>query len=306
MKSFLIRRILSLIPVILGVMTLTFMLIHFIPGDPVDAMLGDQASHQEKQEMRTKLGLDRPLFTQYKEFMFKAIKFDFGTSILNDKDVLSEIKERVPASAELAGGAMFIALFVGIPLGIFAAVNQYRWPDHLILALGLLGMSVPAIIMGPLLTSIFSLKLYWLPVSERGGFDHLILPSLTFAGGLVAILMRMTRTSMLEVIHEDYIRTARAKGLSSRTIYFKHALRNALPPILTIVGLLIGALLTGVVVVETLYDWPGLGSLLLNSILQRDYPMVQGCTLFVAVVYMTVNLLTDISYAIVNPKVRLE
>lgn len=295
-----------MIPVILGVMTLTFLLIHIVPGDPVDTLLGDQASYEEKQKVREQLGLNLPLEVQYKNFMKSAFKFDFGQSLFSQKPVMALISERVPASAELAFAALAIAILVGIPLGILAAVYQYRAIDHVVLVAGLLGMSIPAILMGPLLTSFFALKLYWLPVSERGGLDHLILPAFSLCGGLIAILMRMTRTSMLDVIHEDYIRTARAKGLKPLVIYFKHALRNALPPLLTIIGLLIGALLTGVVVIETLFDWPGLGNLLLQAILQRDYPVVQGCTLFISLVYLFVNLLTDISYAVVNPRVRLE
>ena len=306
MRKFLIRRLLITVPVLWCVATITFFLIHMVPGDPVDVMLGDQASHQEKEHLRKELGLNRPLGAQYASFLSGILRLDLGTSLRFQRSVTEQIVSRLPATAELAAGALLIALVVGIPLGVLAAIKQYTPTDHSVLVFSLLGLSMPAILLGPVLTSIFSLHLGWLPISERGGLEHLILPAITLASGLVAIIARMTRTSMLEVLKEDYIRVARSKGLSPTRVFFKHALVNALPPILTITGLLIGALLTGVVVIETLFDWPGIGSLLLDGILQRDYPLVQGCTLFVATVYVMMNTLTDISYALVNPKIRLE
>lgn len=306
MKHFLIRRLLITLPVLWSVATVTFFLLHLVPGDPVDIMLGDMASYQEKQALRQELGLDQPLSAQYASFLINLGKGDLGTSLRLKRPVTDQILSRLPATAELAAGALAIALLLGVPLGVFAAIKQYTITDNSILVLSLLGLSMPAILLGPVLTLIFSLHLGWLPISERGGIEHLILPAITLASGLIAIIARMTRTSMLEVLREDYIQVARSKGLSSFKVFFKHALVNALPPILTITGLLIGALLTGVVVIETLYDWPGIGSLLLDGILQRDYPLVQGCTLFVATVYVAVNTLTDISYAVVNPRVRLD
>lgn len=306
MKQFLIRRLLITVPVLWSVATVTFLLLHMVPGDPVDIMLGDMASFEEKQSLRQELGLDKPLTEQYVSFLGGVIQGDLGTSLRFRRSVTDQILSRLPATAELAAGALALALLLGIPLGVVAAIKQYSLTDNSILVLSLVGLSMPAILLGPVLTSVFSLQLGWLPVSERGGLAHLVLPAVTLASGLIAIIARMTRTSMLEVLREDYIRVARSKGLSNFRVLFKHGLVNALPPILTITGLLIGALLTGVVVIETLFDWPGIGSLLLDGILQRDYPLVQGCTLFVATVYVGVNTLTDISYALVNPKIRLD
>lgn len=306
MKHFLIRRLIITLPVLWSVATVTFFLLHLVPGDPVDIMLGDMASYEEKQVLRQELGLDRPLAAQYSSFLGNLVRGDLGTSLRLKRPVTDQILSRLPATAELAAGALAIALLLGIPLGVIAAIKQYSITDNSILVLSLIGLSMPAILLGPVLTLIFSLHLGWLPISERGGLENLILPSVTLASGLIAIIARMTRTSMLEVLREDYIQVARSKGLPPLKVLFKHALVNALPPILTITGLLIGALLTGVVVIETLFDWPGIGSLLLDGILQRDYPLVQGCTLFVATVYVVVNMLTDISYAVVNPKVRLD
>jgi peptide/nickel transport system permease protein len=305
-KHFLIRRLIITLPVLWSVATVTFFLLHLVPGDPVDIMLGDMASYEEKQVLRQELGLDRPLAAQYSSFLGNLVRGDLGTSLRLKRPVTDQILSRLPATAELAAGALAIALLLGIPLGVIAAIKQYSITDNSILVLSLIGLSMPAILLGPVLTLIFSLHLGWLPISERGGLENLILPSVTLASGLIAIIARMTRTSMLEVLREDYIQVARSKGLPPLKVLFKHALVNALPPILTITGLLIGALLTGVVVIETLFDWPGIGSLLLDGILQRDYPLVQGCTLFVATVYVVVNMLTDISYAVVNPKVRLD
>ena len=216
-----------------------------------------------------------------------------------------EIFARVPATAELTLFAIGFALAIGIPLGILASVKQYSWVDNSVLVGGLLGMSMPGFWLGPMLILIFAIKLDWLPVSERGGIAHVILPALSLGLALSAILMRMTRASMLEVIRDDYIRTARAKGLSEFLVYSKHALRNALMPIITIVGLQFGALLTGAIITETVFDWPGIGTLFFQSIQQRNYPLVQGCVLFISTTYVVVNLLTDVAYAVANPKVRL-
>ncbi len=306
MFGFIVRRLLLTVPVLLGVVTITFFLIHMIPGDPVDVMLGEQAALADKEALRVDLGLNQPIAVQYSRFLNGLLQFDFGRSILSRESVTDLILERIPATVELALAAMVLTLALAIPLGVLASLKQYSATDNSLLLLSLIGLSMPAILIAPLLKTFFSLKLGWLPVSERGGLEHLILPSVTLASGLVAIVLRMTRTSMLEVIRENYIDVAKAKGLPDSKVYFKHALTNALPPILTIVGLLMGALLTGVVVVETIFDWPGLGSLLLDAIQQRDYPVVQGCAIFVSFTYVMINLITDISYAVVNPKVRLE
>lgn len=305
MIKFLLRRGLSTIPVVLGVCTLTFLLIHFVPGDPVDIMLGETASIADKEVLRERLGLNKPLPLQYKDFLIGLTQFDLGRSLHSGNAVSSAITERIPATFELTVAAMFMAILCGVPLGIFAAVKHYSLTDHSILISSLLGMSIPGFFLGPMLIWLFAILLPWFPVSERGGIEHLILPALSLALPLGAIIMRMTRASMLEVIKEDYIRTAQAKGISKHRVYFRHALRNALMPIITIVGLQIGALLTGTVITETIFDWPGLGTLLFNAIQSRDYPVVQGCILLISLTYVFVNLLTDIAYGVADPKVRM-
>lgn len=305
MIQYLIKRILLTFPVVVGVCTLAFLLIHFVPGDPVDIILGEQASSLDKEALRSDLGLDRPLFDQYTSFMLGLTRFDLGMSLHSRQPVSSEILARLPATVELAVSSMILALLVGLPLGIWAAVKQYKWPDYTVLVGSLMGMSIPGIFLGPLLIWIFAIHLDWFPVSDREGLNSLVLPAISLAIPLGAILMRLTRASMLEVIHEDYIRVARSKGLGTRDIYFSHALSNALIPIITVVGLQVGALLTGTVITETIFDWPGLGTLLLGAIQRRDYPVVQGCILLISLTYVFVNLLTDLAYGVVNPKVRL-
>ena len=305
MIHYIFRRLLVTLPVLFGVSTLTFLLIHFVPGDPIDQMLGDRVSFEDKQNMRQELGLDKPLLEQYTNFMGGLIKFDMGRSLYSRQPVAQKIWQRIPATAELTVFSIFFALLIGLPLGVLAAIKQYSWTDNSVLILGLLGMSMPGFWLGPMLILIFSIQLDWFPVSERGGIEHVILPAISLGMALGAILMRMTRAAMLEVIKEDFVRTARSKGLPPMLVYFKHTLRNALMPIITIVGLQFGALLTGTVITETIFDWPGIGTLFFDAIQQRDYPLVQGCVLFIACTYVFVNLSTDIAYAIANPKVRL-
>lgn len=306
MLKFLIRRVAVTLPVVVGVVTLAFLLIHFVPGDPAELMLGEQASASDRAELKSKLGLDLPLSKQYERYWINLIHGSLGLSFFSNRPVMDLILERLPATFELALGAMLLAIAVGVPLGVLSAIRQYGLADNAILMTGLLGISVPGVFLGPLLIYIFGVKLMWLPVSDRGGVEHLILPAVSLALPLSAILMRMTRAAMLDVIREDYIRTARAKGVAPAKVYFRHALRNALMPVITIVGLQVGSLLTGAVITETIFDWPGLGTLLFTAISQRDYPLVQACLLLVALIFIGVNLLTDIAYAAANPKVRLE
>lgn len=305
MIQFILRRLIATLPVIWGVSTLTFLLIHIVPGDPVDIMLGEQASSIDKAALQKELGLDKSLTTQYKDFWTGLIQFDLGRSLHSRRPVIEEISERIPATTELTFAAMFFAILIGLPLGVIAAINQYKFTDHFVLIFGLLGMSTPGFWLGPMLILIFSIQLDWFPVSERGGIEHLVLPALSLALSLAAILMRMTRASMLEVIKEDYVTVAKAKGVHPFFVYFKHALGNAMMPIITILGLQFGALLTGTVITETIFDWPGIGTLLFDSIQQRNYPLVQGCVLVIAFIYVLVNLITDLAYGVVNPKVRL-
>ena len=301
---FFAQRIFASVPVIFGVITVTFFLIHLVPGDPVDIMLGDQAQIVDKQALTKDMGLDKPIFVQYFLYLKNLFKLDLGISILSKRPVSEEIFERIPATFELTFFSMIFALIIGIPLGVVAATRQYSFLDNNILIFGLLGMSVPRFWLGPVLIILFSIKLDLLPVSERGGIEHVILPSFSLGLALSAILIRMTRASMLEVIKEPYIQTAISKGLGYYKIYFKHAFRNAAIPVLTIIGLQFGTLLTGAVITETIFDWPGVGTLFYQAIQQRNYPLVQGCVLFISLTYVFVNLFTDLIYMAINPRAR--
>ena len=305
MLRYTLRRIALTLPSLFGVITLAFLLIHFVPGDPVDLMLGDQSSTQDRDNLRRELGLDQPLITQYVQHLKQTFQFDFGRSLSSRESVGATLADYFPATVELALAALFLALLWGLPLGVWAAVKPrslWGWAAE---GLGLVGMSIPAVFLGPALVYIFAIQLDLFPVSERGGIEHLILPALSLAIPLGAVILRMTRASVTEVLHEDFIRTARSKGLNERKVYFKHALRNALIPIVTIVTLQLGALLTGTVITETIFDWPGIGTLLFGAIQRRDYPVIQACILMVATIYILVNLLGDLLYGVVNPRVRL-
>lgn len=305
MFTYVLRRIILALPVLIGVSALSFSLLHFVPGDPVDIMLGDQASVADKSLLRHELGLDKPFTAQMAGYFTGLVKLDLGQSLQSRRPVVDEIAERIPATFELTFVAMAIALLVGIPLGVLASVYRQTIIERGVLIFGLIGMSTPGFWLGPMLILLFAINLDWLPVSERGGFEHVILPACTLALGLAAILTQVTRASMIEVVREDFVNVARAKGVGPFKLWFKHALANAMMPIITIIGLQFGALLTGTVIVETIFDWPGVGTLLFQSIQQRNYPLVQGCVLFIAFTYVAVNLLTDLAYAVANPKVRL-
>jgi peptide/nickel transport system permease protein len=305
MLTYLVRRLLLLFLVLFGVVTLVFFLIHLIPGDPVDIMLGDHALAADKDALRQALGLDRPLVHQYLSYLGDLLSGDLGNSIHSRRPVLAEIGERFPATVELMLGAMLVAVFMALPLGIISALKPYGWLDGASMLISFLGISIPNFWLGPLLIILFSIQLGWLPVNERGGIEHLILPAITLGTAMAAMLSRMIRASLLEVLDEEYITSARAKGLPERLVIFKHALRNALIPVITIIGLQVGVLLSGAIITEAIFDWPGLGSLLLEGIYSRNYPLVQGCILVIATVYVLVNLVTDIAYAWADPRVRL-
>lgn len=304
--GFLVRRALLTIPVLLGVATLVFSLIHLVPGDPAQAMLGDGASPQDIAELRTNLGLDRPLTAQYATFLRHAITGDLGKSFRTGQPVTQMIAERVPATAELALAAMTVAILLALPLGIVAAVRKNTFVDHAAMTFSLAGISIPNFWLGPLLAIVFSVELGWLPVSGRGTVAHLVLPAVSLGLALSAILARMTRASLLEELGELYVRAARARGVSPSAAVLGHALRNSLIPLVTIVALQFGAVLTGAVITETIFAWPGIGRLLIQSIGFRDYPMVQGCILLIAVTYVSVNLVTDVLYGVLDPRIRLE
>jgi len=303
---YVIRRIVLTIPVLLGVSTLVFSLIHLIPGDPAQVMLGEGASAAQVSELRTRLGLDRPLLEQYGEFMSGLVRGDFGTSIRTSQPVITAIAERVPATVELALAAMFVAITVAIPLGIVAAVARGTFVDHAAMTFALAGISIPNFWLGPMLAIVFAVELGWLPVSGRGGWQSLVLPAISLGAALAAILARMTRASLLEELRELYVRAARARGVSRTRAVLRHALRNSLIPLVTILGLQFGAVLTGAVITETIFAWPGIGRLLIQSITSRDYPLVQACILLIAITYVTVNLVTDLLYAVLDPRIRYD
>lgn len=302
--AFFARRAFLTVPIMWGVLTLVFFLIHLIPGDPVDLMLGENARPADRTLLRGQLGLDRPVTQQYFAFLGATLRGDLGQSIHYRRPVASMIAERVPATAELMLGAMAIALALALPLGIVGAVFQGRWPDRVAGVFAVLGVATPNFWLGPLLILLFAIRLDWLPVNERGGLANLVLPAITLGTALAALLSRMTRASLLEVMGQDYVRFARAKGLSGARVILVHALRNALIPVITVAGLQVGVLLSGAIITESIFDWPGLGTLLLEGIYQRDYPLVQGCVLFIATIYVAVNLLTDALYGWADPRIR--
>ncbi len=302
---YLIRRLTALVPVALGVVTLTFALVHLVPGDPVVAMLGDYAAPADVQALRHELGLDRPLWRQYVAFLYGLAHGDLGESISQREPVSRLIRERYPATVELAVAGLAAAILIAFPLGLVAGADPGGPADMGAMGFAILGISVPHLYLGPLLMIVFSLDLGWLPLTGRGGLSHLILPALTLGAALAAILARMLRQSLVEVSDADYMRTARAKGLSRPRALIGHGLRNALTPVVTLLGLEAGALLTGSIVTEIIFSWPGLGRLMITAINNRDYPLVQGCVLVFALSYVAVNLATDLLYSAIDPRVRL-
>ena len=303
MKRYLSQRLLLFFPTLLGSLTLVFFLVHLIPGDPVEVMLGETVSSADKEGLRRAMGLDLPVGTQYLRFLQALAQGDLGRSLYQQGGVAELVFSRLPATIELTLSAMGVALLIAFPLGILAAVKKNRWADRGALLFSLLGLAMPNFWLGPLLMIVFSIGLGWLPVSGRGGPQHLILPSFTLGMVMASILIRMIRSSLLEAINEDYIRTARAKGVSERKIWLKHALRNSLLPVITILGLQFGALLAGSIITETIFAWPGIGRLTIQAIQTRDYPLAQGCILVISTSYLVVNLLTDILYRLVDPRV---
>lgn len=306
MRSYILRRLGLLVPVVFGVVTVVFLIVHMIPGDPVEIMLGEEAQVVDKEALRHELGLDEPLHIQYVSYLGRLARGDLGYSIHSKRPVLESITKRLPATAELALAAMVVALALAIPLGILAAYRKDSAVDHGSMIFALLGISMPNFWLGPLLIILFSLKLGWLPVSGRGSLLHLVLPAITLGTAMAAILTRMTRASMLDVIHSDYVKTARAKGVREAKVVLKHAFRNALIPVVTIVGLQIGGLLAGSIITETIFAWPGIGRLTIQAINARDYPLVQGCVLVIALGYVLVNLATDLLYGFIDPRIRYE
>ena len=303
MKRYIAQRFVLLIPTLLGAVSIVFVLIHLVPGDPVDVMLGETASASDKEELRRHLGLDRPLVVQYGDFLAGVAAGDLGRSLYERRSVGGLIAARLPATVELALCAMALAVLIAFPLAILAAAKSGSWFDRTALVFSLFGVSMPNFWLGPLLMILFSIQLGWLPVSGRGGPAHLLLPSVTLGMGMAAILVRMLRASLLQIKREDYVQAARAKGLSETRVWLKHILRNASISVITILGLQLGGLLAGSIITETVFAWPGIGRLTVQAIQTRDYPLVQGCVLIIAIAYVLINFLTDALYRFVDPRI---
>jgi len=332
LTSYIIRRVLSLIPTLLGVSIIVFLFLRMIPGDPALALGGEHATEKTVERIREEFGLNKPLHEQYVTYMSKVLRGDLGRSILSKRPIADEIRVRFPATVELSVCALAVALIVGLPAGIISATKRNTIFDNVAMVGSLLGISMPIFWLGLMLNWFFAVQLGWLPSVTRldagielqritnllivdsiltgnaeallNAIQHLILPAIALGTIPMAIIARMTRSAMLEVLEQDYVRTARAKGLVERVVIIKHALKNALLPIITIIGLQVGVLLSGAVLTETIFAWPGIGRWLYLSILSRDYPIVQGMALFITVLFLLVNLLVDISYAMVDPRIR--
>jgi len=297
-------RLLYTLPVLWLVVSVVFLLIHLVPGDPIQAMLGEGAATGDVQAARHAYGLDQPIGRQYLQYWNGVLHARLGQSIRLNQDVGRVIWDRYPYTLRLTLAALAVALLLSIPAGVRSAQRRDRWDDRILSVVSLFGLSFPNFALGPILILFFAIKLGLLPVSGAGSWEHLVLPAITLGGALAAILTRMVRTAMLEELSQDYVRTARAKGLSESKVVYKHALRNAMIPVLTVVGLQFGSLLAGAIVTETIFSWPGIGRLTISAISNRDYFLVQGCILAIGFTYIAVNLLTDVLYAVANPRIR--
>jgi peptide/nickel transport system permease protein len=334
MLAHIIRRILLLFPTLLGISIIIFLMMHITPGDPAELLLGERATEPALEALREHLGLNEPLYVQYGMFLKRLMKGDLGETIWTRQKVWIEVKQRFPATIELSIAAMLISSLLGVTLGIISATKQYSLFDYLSMLGALVGVSMPIFWLGLVLMLIFSLNLGWFPMSGRLGVGieldtitnfyildalltknwvalkdvlwHLTLPAFTLSTIPIAIVARMTRSSMLEVLRQDYIKTAKAKGLSPGIVIMKHALRNALIPVITVIGLMFGILMAGAILTETIFAWPGVGKWLYDAVLQRDYMVIQGGTLFVAAIFVIINLVVDVLYAVINPKISVQ
>ncbi|MFQ5455349.1 MAG: nickel ABC transporter permease [Nitrospirota bacterium] len=304
MVKFLIKRLLLFFPVVLGVSTLVFFMIHLIPGDPIDIMLGDTARDTDKEALRIELHLNEPIVTQYFSFLKGLIRGEMGRSLHTMRPVTDMIIERLPATIELTITSMLFAIIIAVPSGIIGALRQHSIFDYGSMIFAMLGISMPNFWLGPLLIIFFGLYLGWFPVSGKDGLIYFVLPSITLGTGMAAILARMIRANLLEVINKEYLVCARAKGLKMSSILLKHAARNALIPVITVLGLQFGSLLGGSIITETIFSWPGIGRLTIQAINTRDYPLVQGCILIISLSYVSINLLTDIVYTYIDPRIE--
>jgi peptide/nickel transport system permease protein len=298
------RRFAYTLPVLWLVVSVVFLMIHLVPGDPIQQMLGEGAASADLEAARHAYGLDVPIGTQYVHYWKGVLHGDFGQSIRFNQSVASMIVERYPATMLLTIASLIVAVVISVPAGVRSARRRNRWDDRLLSFVSLFGLSFPNFALGPILILFFGIKLGLLPVSGIGGVAHLVLPAVTMGGALAAILTRMVRTAMLEELSQDYIRTARAKGLPEHTVVYKHALRNAMVPVVTVLGLQFGALLAGAIVTETIFSWPGIGRLTITAIQNRDYYLVEGCILAIGLTYVVVNFFTDMVYSALNPRIR--
>jgi len=304
MLRYLSRRVLYTLPVLWLVVSLVFLLIHLVPGDPIAQMLGEGAPAADLAAARHAYGLDLPLGQQYFNYWKGVLHGDLGTSLRYNQNVSRLLTQRYPYTLQLTLAALVVAILLSIPAGVHSARRRNQWDDRALSVVSLFGLSFPNFALGPILILLFSIKLGWLPVSGSGTFANLVLPAITMGSALAAILTRMVRTSMLEELSQDYIRTARAKGLPETTVVYHHALRNALIPVITVLGLQFGALLAGAIVTEKIFSWPGIGRLTIDAISNRDYTVVQGCILAIGLTYVAVNFMTDLVYSVVNPRIR--
>ncbi|WP_331774382.1 ABC transporter permease [Sulfurospirillum sp. 1612] len=333
MFSYIIKRLLWSIPTLFGVSLLVFFMIHLSPGDPAIMLLGDHANKTSVEKVRKEMGFDKPLYVQYLIFANRALHGDFGKSLKSKQPVIQEFKDRFPATVELAGVAMILAIIFGIGAGVVSAIKRYSIFDYSSMFVALAGVSMPVFWLGLVMIYFFSVKLGWLPVSGRLSYEfdidhitgfylidslltnnyeafwdalkHLILPAIALGTIPMAIIARMTRSAMIEVMKEDYIRTAKAKGCSTFSVIFIHALKNAMMPVITVIGLMLGTLFAGAILTETTFSWPGIGKWIVNAVYQRDFPIIQSATLIIATMFIIVNLLVDLMYALINPKIRL-
>ena len=306
MLNYLIKRLISTIPVLIGISLLLFFMLRLLPGDPAQVLAGQMATPAEIENIRQQLGLDRPIYEQYAAYLSRLARFDLGRSARTQNPVLDEIWARLPNTLLLAVVAITLACLFGIPAGIISAVRPYSWIDYLVTISALFGMSMPVFWLGLMLVVVFSIILKWLPAGGTGSWQHVVLPSITLAAFVVAFIARMTRSTMIETLSQDFTTTARSKGLQERVVVIKHALKNAMIPIITVVGLQFGLLLGGAVLTETVFAWPGLGRLIVDSILARDYPVIQGAILIFGLLYIMVNLVVDMIYALVDPRIRYD
>lgn len=306
MFRYVIKRLLSILPVLVGISLIVFLLLRALPGDPAQVIAGELASRESVEAIRTQLGLDKPLYVQYAIFVSNLARFNLGKSARTGQPVISEIWSRLPNTVLLAVISTALACLLGIPAGILSAVRHYSLSDYVVMVFALFGISMPVFWLGLMFIIVFSVKLHLLPAGGIGTLSHLILPSFTLAFFSTAFIARMTRSSMMEVMGQDFITTARSKGLLEKVVVFKHALRNAFIPIITVIGLQFGSLLGGAVLTETVFAWPGIGRLIVDSILARDYPVVQGVVLVFAFLYILVNLIVDILYAYIDPRIHYD